>query len=349
VSTVGLSKELDRAEFNDIKPYLNWLGLYRPLNIKLYHLPSAKMVEEGLDSLWFTNRLAMAVKGDSLKVIFGSGRKMVFPFNTNVNFVKSPDSVRYFYLEEKGKKQLYEVDTGLKRFALEFDKIEELDYGNFLIEQKGKKGLINIEGKVILPIEYDAIVRSGLEMVSLLKDKKFGIYDLKNRILVKAAYERNLSFFNESMLVAYKDGFYGFISRESDPLSGFEFDEIQRWSDSSAMVKKGFRWMIYNIYQGKIKSSPIKDYQIIKDSKEEKIAIVHQENEYGVISSTKGVIIPSTFSDVLNLGTPERPLYFTEKNVEEADIFVVIYYDDKGVQIRREIYEAEDYDRIYCR
>ncbi|HEY5692250.1 MAG TPA: WG repeat-containing protein [Cyclobacteriaceae bacterium] len=349
VSTVGSLKELDNAEFNDIRPYLNWLGLYRPLNIKLYHLPSAKIIEEGLDSLWFANRLAMALKRDSLKVIFGSGRKMVFPSNTNVTFVKSPDSVRYFYLEEKGNKQLYDVDTGLKRFALEFDKIEELGYGVFLIEHKGKKGLVNLEGKPLLPIEYEAIVRSGLETVSLLKEKKFGIYDLLSRKLVKANYERNLTFFNDSLLVAYKDGFYGFITRESDPISTFEFDEVRPWSDSSAFVKKGFRWMIYNIYEKKITSSSIKDYQIIKDSKEEKIAIVHQENEYGVLSSTKGVIIPSTFSDVLNLGTPEKPLYFTEKNVEEADIFVVIYYDEKGVQIRREIYEAEEYDRIYCR
>lgn len=349
VSTVGLSKELDNAEFNDIRPYLNWLGLYQPLNIKLYHLPSAKMVEEGLDSLWFTNRLAMALKGDSLKVIFGSGRKMVFPFNTHVSFVKSPDSVRYFYLEEKGKKQLYEVDTGLRRFELEFDKIEELGYGAFLIEHKGKKGLLNVEGKLLLPIEYEAIVRSGLETVSLLKEKKFGVYDLRGRKLVKANYERNLTFFNESLLVAYKDGFYGFITRESEAISSFEFDEVRSWSDSSAFVKMGFRWMIYNIYQKKITSSSIKDYRIIKDSKEEKIAIVHQENEYGVLSSVKGVIIPSTFSDILNLGTPEKPLYFTEKNVEEADIFVVIYYDEKGVQIRREIYEADEYDRIYCR
>ena len=349
VSTVGLSSELDKATFSDIRPYLNWLGLYRPLNINLYHLPSATMVEEGLDSLWFTNRLAMALKGDSLKVVFSSGRKMVFPFNTNVSFVKSPDSVKYFYLEEKGKNQLYEVDTGLKRFALEFDKIEELGYGVFLIEQKGKKGLVNLEGKVILPVEYDAIVRSGLEMVSLLKDKKFGIYDLKSKKLIKATYERNLTFFNESLLVAYKDGFFGFITRDSNPISAFEFDEVQPWSDSSAIVKKGFRWMIYNIYENKITSSSIKDYQIIKDSKEERIAIVHQENEYGVISNTRGIIIPATFSDIINLGTPEKPLYFTEKHVEEADIFVVIYYDEKGVQIRREIYEAEDYDRIYCR
>jgi len=49
------------------------------------------------------------------------------------------------------------------------------------------------------------------------------------------------------------------------------------------------------------------------------------------------------------VGTAEKPLYFTEKNVEEAEIFVVIYYNDQGTMIRREIYESDEYDRIYCR
>lgn len=349
VSTVGLSSMLDKEEFNDIQPYLNWLGLYRPNNIKLYHLPSSKVIEERIDSLWFTNRLAMALKNDSIKVVFGSGRKMIFPVSAHVTFVKSPDSVRYFYLEEKGKKQLYDVDAGTKRIALEFEKIEELKYHTFLVEQKGKKGLVGLDGKVVLPVEYDAIVRSGLDMVSLLKDKKFGVYDLKNKKLIKATYERNLTFFNETFLVAFKDGFYGFINRESNPISDFEFEEVQPWSDSSALVKKNFRWMVYDIYNKKIIHQGIKDYKIIKDLEGEKIAIIHKENEYGVLSNRIGIIIPPTFSDILNLGTPEKPLYFTEKNVEEADIFVVIYYDENGKQIRREIYEAEEYDRIYCR
>ena len=92
----------------------------------------------------------------------------------------------------------------------------------------------------------------------------------------------------------------------------------------------------------------IKDLTYIQNSSSEKLAIVHQLTNYGVIHNTKGTIIPLSYNDVVNLGSAEKPLYFTEKQVEEAAIFVVIYYDDKGQLLRTEVYNQEDYDKIYC-
>jgi hypothetical protein len=48
------------------------------------------------------------------------------------------------------------------------------------------------------------------------------------------------------------------------------------------------------------------------------------------------------------VGSDEKPLYFTEKRVEEADIYVVIYYDQAGKFLRKQVYESEEYDRIVC-
>jgi hypothetical protein len=76
--------------------------------------------------------------------------------------------------------------------------------------------------------------------------------------------------------------------------------------------------------------------------------IIQQDNNFGVISNLSGVVIPATFSDILNVGSADEPLYFTEKHVEEASLFVVIYYDEKGKFLYREAYEIEDYERIYC-
>jgi hypothetical protein len=61
------------------------------------------------------------------------------------------------------------------------------------------------------------------------------------------------------------------------------------------------------------------------------------------------MIIPIAFTDLVNIGTAEEPLYFTEKHVEEAWLFVVIYYDKNGRFLRREVYEEpDDYEKIYC-
>jgi hypothetical protein len=59
-------------------------------------------------------------------------------------------------------------------------------------------------------------------------------------------------------------------------------------------------------------------------------------------------MIPIKFTDLVNVGSPANPVFFTEKHVEEASLFVVIYYDQSGKLIRREVYEHDEYERIYC-
>ena len=75
---------------------------------------------------------------------------------------------------------------------------------------------------------------------------------------------------------------------------------------------------------------------------------VHRENYYGILSSVKGVMIQPSFTEIINLGDADHPFYFTEKQVEEAGIFVVVYFDSQGKLVRKQAFEEEEYDRILC-
>jgi hypothetical protein len=66
------------------------------------------------------------------------------------------------------------------------------------------------------------------------------------------------------------------------------------------------------------------------------------------MSSKKGLILEPTFTNISNLGTNESPLYLAEKYVEEASIYIVIYYNQFGKQIRRDVYEEKEYKKIKC-
>ena len=106
--------------------------------------------------------------------------------------------------------------------------------------------------------------------------------------------------------------------------------------------------MLYEIKNNKVLLDEIKDFTYIRNSPTEKLAIIHQHTNYGVIHNKKGTIIPISYSDVVNVGSDEKPLYFTEKQVEEAAIFVVLYYNDQGELLRTAVYDQEDYDKLYC-
>ena len=345
---VSVSDKLVARGFVNVQFYGNWIRLQEQEDLQLYSLKEKKVVQDLLDSLWFENELAFARRNDSLTVYLKSGTALDFASGTKVSFIKSAGSSEYFFIPEKNKKIVFDSETGKKLFAFDFDEVEYIGERIFLVSLGNKKGLLSEAGKVILPPEYAAIVSAGPGIVSLLKDKKFGLYHVKTRKLLKPVYDRNVIPISSNRLVAYREGAYGFIAWDAKPQGLFEFEEVRPWNDTAALVKKDFQWMIYNIPSGKVVMDKIKDYRFVSNFPGEKVAIIHRDIHYGIISNKRGEIIPANFSELINVGSEEEPLYFAEKNVEEAEIYVVIYYDKNGKFLAKQVYEEEEYEKIYC-
>ncbi|HET9054693.1 MAG TPA: WG repeat-containing protein, partial [Cyclobacteriaceae bacterium] len=310
-------------------------------------LTTKKINSPVYDSVDFTGPFFVGIKTDTLHIHLGKNTSLVLPRLAKVQFLPGKDSLFFLLVEEADKKVVYNTKAE-KLFTVSAEKVEYNNEGYFTITQKQKKGLLSMNGKIVLKPEYDALGPVTGEVVPTLNEKKFGLADLHRKIEIKPEYDKNIIPYNKNKLIAFKHNTCALIGWDNKPITPFEFEEIQYWNDSSALVKKSFQWMIYNFVDKKIVTDKIKAYKWVNDSPEEKIVIIRQENKYGVLSNTRGLIIPPTFSDIVNVGSAAQPLYFTEKHVEEASIFVVIYYDKDGVQLKKYVYEARDYERIYC-
>jgi hypothetical protein len=253
-----------------------------------------------------------------------------------------------FLLVEKGNLKSIFNQKGKKLFTAAFDRIQYDGNNLFIVTKNEKKGMITMNGAVVLPTIYDAIVTVDKGIISLLKSMQFGMFNYSKKKQIRPHYTKNLILYNDRIITAYKDGFFGFVGWDDKALSKFEFSEVKFWNDTTALVKKNSEWMLYEIKTRKIILDNIKDLRFIRDTPLDKLAIVHQGTDYGVIHNHKGTIIPISFSDLINVGSPEKPLYFTEKNVAEAELYVVIYYDYEGKMLRKEIYDHANYDNIYC-
>jgi hypothetical protein len=150
------------------------------------------------------------------------------------------------------------------------------------------------------------------------------------------------------MFVALKNGSYGIIDKNSKQILPFDYEDVRYWNDTSAFVKTNSVWQLYDLMNKKIALDNVKDFKFIAETQTEGIAIVRANNYYGVLSTVNGVVIPISFTDLVNVGSSEEPLYFTEKHVEEASIYVVIYYDKGGKLLRRYVYDPDEYEKIYC-
>ncbi len=343
-----LSAELENKTFSSISYYRNWLVLKDANQIQLFDIPSKKMIETNADSVWFERSLTFIRKDKFYKVYITPTHSIDLQQDSKINFIASRDSVQFFYTENKKKRTVFNLDKGDQVFVTEFELVESLGKDYFIVSKGALKGVLARNGKKVVPVEMEAIVLTDKKHLSLLKNRKFGLYDLQSRKYFKPEYERNVIPIDESNLVVYKDGFYRVMNLQAKPVTKFEFSEVQAWGDSLIWVKNNSRWHILNYVTQEIVLDQVKDFALIKDTDEEKIAHIHRENFYGIVSNKKGVIVPPSFTDIINLGTSNHPIYFTEKQFEVAGIFVVVYFDEDGKLVRRQAYEEEEYDRLLC-
>ncbi len=348
VTVHGLTDELENKPYDNITFYRNWLVLFQADKKHLYDIPSRKLIASDADSVWFDRSLAFLDKNNLRKVYLSPNHAIDLPADSKINFIASRDSVQFFFNENKKKRIVFRLDKGEPLFSTEYLIEESLGVDYFIVSKGNKKGVLGRNGKTIVPVEMETIILTDKHHLSLLKDKKFGLFDLQSGKYFKPVYERNLIPMNKMNLIVYKDGFYGLIDQKAKPATAFEYSEVQAWSDSVIWVKKDFQWKLINYHTQKVLLDRVKGFTWIRNSEDEKIIRIHRENYFGIVSNKRGVVIAPTLTDVINLGTVDHPFYFTEKQVEEAGIFVVLYYDHTGKLVRKQAYEEEEYDRILC-
>ncbi|MDH4091466.1 MAG: hypothetical protein OEV74_16320 [Cyclobacteriaceae bacterium] len=350
-ASTGVQTFNDKGEgsvtFQQIEAREPWTAARTDTTWRLYDPKVREFQSPGYDSIVFDGPFAIGQRKDSVFIYFSVSKILMVPQPVRTSFIPGQDSSSFLLLAQGDKKSIYTLD-GRRLFTTTYDGIEYAGEGIFLAVRKEKKGLLTSDGKTLLPLAYDAIGSVNNGVVSLLKGLKFGSFDCNRKKLVKPQYAKNIISYNDKINVVYKDGMYGFAGWDNKAIGKSEFDEVRYWNDSAAFVRKKLEWMIYEIKTQKVLLDQVKEYQLILDGDDEKLAIVQQGHNYGVIHNRKGTIIPISFSDILNVGSRDEPLYFTEKHVEEASIFVVIYYDRNGKMIRKEVYEHDDYEKIYC-
>ncbi len=296
-----------------------------------------------VDSLYWEGPYPVGLNGDTT-LVFGSSRRPL-AFLQEV-ILSARDVAPFLTVETKARRYLYDT-LGNIRFEIKVDKLAHLGEEVFLFDKQGQKGLMNAQGKVLLSAGYEAIVYIKDGLFSLLKDRLFGLYDHHRGLLIKPAYDRNLVSYARGIRVAFSGG-YGFLTTDGHPLSDFQWEEVQYWNDSVALVKKNFQWLLWDVRAQRARLSGIRNFQVVRDTPGEKLVIAVQDNNAGVLSSKTGTLIPFSFSRIVNLGTADEPLFQAQREVEEASIHVVIYYDSLGKQVRRDVLEADDFEQLEC-
>ncbi len=216
-----------------------------------------------------------------------------------------------------------------------------------VLERYGKKELLTLRGVKPLQVRFDGIGSPEEKLIPLLSGQRFGAYDMAYDRFVRPISTKKIRRYNASYYIAEMEKF-GLINQESRMVVPFEFDEVRHWNDTSCLVRTGNDWQLYHIGEGLLGDEPIKSIQVVLDRGDEHEIIIFREGAFGVMNNKRGEVIPPTLDDIINVGTPDNPLYFTDKFVDEANLHVVVYFDRNGTILRKQAMEEADFVRVYC-
>lgn len=149
---------------------------------------------------------------------------------------------------EKGKWG-YQTSSGTKVIDFKYDAAEPFSEGRAKVRKGNKYGIINPEGKFVLPIQFDDITewaestyrvaKGGKWKDGVLSNEKYGLADVSGKIVVKPEYEE-LAMLTGGVAAARKGKKYGFISDRLQWVVPVEYEAVGSFNEQGLVwVNKG--------------------------------------------------------------------------------------------------------------
>lgn len=167
---------------------------------------------------------------------------------------------------------------------------------SLIVSKEGKSGLVSLEGKEVIPINYEEVQiahsiredeRQIFKVVNF--EGKIGFFDSKGKQLTDFLYDRN-SPGREGLIPVLKDDKWGYIDVKGKTIIPFQFDYASSFSDGNAQVEINNERKFIN-KKGEFIEKEKQSYEI--DG--EKYTIIEEDGKYKVISESGEVLIDNNY------------------------------------------------------
>jgi hypothetical protein len=256
-----------------------------------------------------------------------------------------------FIISEDGsqKKGLLAGD-GTMIVPNKYDQINLLGEGFGVVASGGRRGLIDLQGKTILPLHYEGVVYYDKDNFSIFAQKKFGMFNTKDQFLIKPQYDALLRYYGQhDTLFIAKKGKLGIINQKNEVISDFLFDELHYWNDSTLLGLHEGRWKLYHFSQKQFSSDVFESFNYLRNDNQEISIVTYRSSGYGLLSNRYGRIIPEEYTQIVNLGTENAPVYLAERVISQAGIYILLHISTDGKVLKEQVLKEEGYNKVACK
>ncbi|MCR5147267.1 MAG: WG repeat-containing protein [Clostridia bacterium] len=173
--------------------------------------------------------------------------------------------------------------------------------GNAVItEKQGKFGLANLDGKEILPCEYESITPlKGIKNSMVVKNAgKFGIVNSDGTIIVPVEFAEVsalTSDYKNGFLVKNTENKYGVIKSDGQVALECKYEGIKNIEDNNNyIVKENGKWKVISadgtiFLEGKVDNAVAMNYGSV---------IINENGKYGIIELKETVSVPAEYESL---------------------------------------------------
>ncbi|MBQ9184159.1 MAG: WG repeat-containing protein [Neisseriaceae bacterium] len=210
------------------------------------------------DKAWqFKNGLAKVERNKRYGLIDKSGKIIIPPQYNELNYFTDK------LVRTRHNNQYELFDTQGNIISDKYDFIGNIDYGFAKIKQQDKYGLMDKNGKIIIPCEYDDILTLTKEpdLIAVKKNNAWGFVDKNNHTVIPFVYEQVWHFHNGLAKIRNNQQ-YGMIDLTGKIIIPTQYQWLSDANEQGVMVfKQDNHFGLIN-----------KDNQIFREAKSEKIA-----------------------------------------------------------------------------
>ncbi|WMN11779.1 hypothetical protein QYS49_39600 [Marivirga salinae] len=304
----------------------------------------------------FNGWLTFTVQDSAKSLLFQSGKKIQLEGeesfrilkNYNVAFSESADQIRFVEISnDKGYFKLY---NGFGRKIKEGEKLDIniLTPQLIQIHQNKKKQLIDSAGNEIKIEKAEAFGAFQNGLIPILQNKKFGALIVDSLKIIPAHSQSKLEeFLKDSLYIFKEDDLVGISDVSSEILLNADFESIEYFNDSTAIVEEEGEIGILNIYQNEYLYEDLDTWERVVFA-EEPFYIIRRSAGYGVLNQLGEEIIPSIFNELQAHESKGELYWIAERRLSEINYIVIAYFDKNGRVLFKEGLNFDDYLETAC-
>jgi hypothetical protein len=157
-------------------------------------------------------------------------------------------------------------------------------------------GLVQADGKELLPIQYDAISLIGPDSIFAVRTgDQWGLVSRQGRLLMKPSTRyKQMGIMAEGLVPVKIDKRWGFVDKEGRLMIANRYDGLQSFSEGMAAFMLNNKWGFIDKAE-KIRVQP--HYEVVQPFKNG-VALVNRNQKWGMVNKNGAEVIPLEFDKI---------------------------------------------------